>query len=51
MKKTLLMMAGALVLGASSLTSCGGSKADIRVWCASEDVAFVKNVIDNFKTD
>lgn len=51
MKKTLLMMAGALVLGASSLTSCGGSKADIRVWCASEDVSFVNTVITNFKAD
>ncbi len=51
MKKTLLMMAGALVLGASSLTSCGGSKADIRVWCASEDVSFVNTVIEKFKTD
>lgn len=50
--KKLLLAAGALVLGASSLASCGGgSNSDIRVWCATEDVPFVEKVIENFKAD
>lgn len=50
--KKLLLVAGALVLGAGSLASCGGgSKADLKVWCASEDVDFINQVITNFKED
>lgn len=47
--KKLLMMASALVLGASTLTSCGSSKNDLKVWCATEDVQFVEQRIEAFK--
>lgn len=49
--KKLLLVAGALVLGAGSLASCGGSGSDLKVWCASEDVPFVEQVVENFKAD
>lgn len=49
--KKLLLVAGALVLGAGTLASCGGGKTDLTVWCATEDVPFVEQVIENFKED
>ena len=49
--KKLFLMAGALVLGAGSLVSCGGSSKAFKVWCASEDVPYLKKVIENFKAD
>ena len=48
--KKFLVAAGALVLGVSTLASCG-SKTDLLVWCASEDVPFVEKVVENFKKD
>lgn len=49
--KKLLLAAGALVLGAGTLASCGGSKADLKVWCSTEDVPYVEQVVKNFKAD
>ena len=51
--KKLFLLAGALVLSAGTLASCGGagSKSDLKVWCASEDVPFVEEVINNFKAE